>query len=129
MFNEAALREVFSAVTGTWALVLIALVTLFKYGPAIKAKITEAKVSEANIAEGQYRRINEWCDKLERRVTTLESEIENCHRDRDAARAEAIKWKAIAEGVGENRQDSAALVAAQRLLEDRQRRQRQEGDE
>lgn len=114
-----------SSANALWSifyLLVVALVTLAGYGiktwPAVKMRITEGKLADHQIAGGQHQRILEWCDRLETRVAILEKEIETCHTERDEARAEVLKWKAVAEGVGTNRQDDAAAMALKRL-EDR----------
>lgn len=80
---------------------------------AIRIRPANVTADEA-VHEGQWKRMAEWNQRLQ-------EEVEACHRERDEARGEAIKWKAIAEGIGQNRQDSATIAAAERLLEDRGR--------
>lgn len=69
------------------------------------------KTADAAIKDGDWKRLIDWNQRLQ-------NECETCHRERDEARAEALRWKAIAEGIGENRQEAAALLAAERLAED-----------
>lgn len=80
-----------------------ALIAAIKMRPA-------NKTADAAITEGQWKRLIEWNQRLQ-------DECEACHRERDEARAEALKWKAIAEGIGQNRQEEAAHLAAKRLAE------------
>ncbi len=77
---------------------------------AIRTRPANVTADEAH-EEGQWRRVDEW-------NVRLLAEVEKCHRERDEARAEALRWKAVAEGIGTNRQDEAALLAGQRLAED-----------
>lgn len=75
------------------------------------------RTADASIKDGEWKRLIEWNQRLQ-------DECEACHRERDEARAEALKWKAIAEGIGENRQEAAILLAKERQAEQQER----EGD-
>ena len=83
---------------------------------AIKMRPANTSAEEA-ATDGQWKRVTDWCDRLEKRVEVLETEVATCHTERDEARAEALKWKAVAEGVGQNRQEEATILAAKRLAE------------
>lgn len=108
-----------NALWSIFALLVVAMVTLLGYAiktwPLVKARLTEGKLADDQIYGGQYTRLLEWCDRLDIRVAALEKEIETCHAERDTARAEVLKWKAVAEGVGMNRQDEAAAMARKRM--------------
>lgn len=115
MFDAGAVAKITSGATAGWATFAIVLVALIRAWPAIKAKVIEARAGDAQIAGEQYKRLLEWCDRLDTRVAALEKEVETCHTERDEARAEVLKWKAVAEGVGANRQEGAVRSAVQRL--------------
>lgn len=82
--------------------------------PLWKAKLNEARKIQLDADGEQYKRVLEWCDRLDARVAVLEEEVETCRRERDEAKAEVMRWKAIAEGVGANRQEGAVRSAMQR---------------
>jgi hypothetical protein len=95
---------------------------------AINMRPTNKTADEA-IAAGQYQRLQAWADKMEercnlseKRIDALEEEVSTCHRERDEAFADALKWKAIAEGVGQNRQEAATLLATERLAEQKEKK-------
>jgi len=115
MFDAGAVAKITSGATAGWATFAIVLVAVIRAWPAIMAKVNEARNGEAQIAGEQYKRLLEWCDRLEARVEALEEEAETYRRERDEARAEVMKWQAIAEGVGANRQEGAVRSAVQRL--------------
>lgn len=75
------------------------------------------KTADAAIVDGHWTRFQGEIKRLDERIAVLEREVETCHRERDEARADALKWKAIAEGIGQNRQEEATLLAAERLAE------------
>ena len=68
------------------------------------------RTADAAIKDSEWKRLVEWNQRLQ-------DECETCHRERDEARAETLRWKAVAEGIGQNRQEEAALIAAKRLAE------------
>lgn len=82
---------------------------------SIRTRPANVTADEAH-EDGQWRRVADWNARLQK-------EVETCHRERDEARAEALKWKAIAEGIGQNRQEAAALMAAERLADDHRKRE------
>src|SRR5688500_17582847 len=74
-------------------------------------KVRAANTTADEAAEsGRWKRLVDWNQRLQ-------DEVEDCHRERDEARAEVLKWKAVAEGVGTNRQDEATALAIVRLAE------------
>lgn len=80
------------------------------------------KLANETITDAQWKRLQGEIKRLDERIVILETEVETCHAERDEARGEAIKWKAIAEGIGENRQEAAALLATERLAEDQRKK-------
>lgn len=83
---------------------------------AIKMRPANTTAGEA-VTEGQWRRFQEEIKRLDARILVLEREIETCHAERDTARAEELKWKAIAEASGQMRQEAALAAANERLAE------------
>lgn len=88
---------------------------------AIRTRPANISADEAAV-EGQWRRQFDYAARLEARCLLHEQEIEACHRERDQARAEAIKWKLIAEAGGQMKQDAALAAANERLADEQRKR-------
>ena len=86
-----------------WALVAIVAVAYLRHRAA-------NRTADAAITSGEWERLSKWNQRLQ-------DECEACHRERDEARAEALKWKAIAEGIGQIRTAQAIADAERRQAE------------
>lgn len=114
MFDASALAQLTAGTPAQWATFAVIMVALIKVWPLIKGKIIEARQGEAHIADNQWKRLLEWIERLEARIETLEAEVTECHRERDAALAEVARLEAINLGFGQARQRAAEMVAGDR---------------
>lgn len=117
---------------GIWALVILAVGTILAWWvrgiPERKrAEIAGADSEEAVVA-AQWARFQKEIDRLlrrveqlEGRVNTLEGERDQLRQERDAAVSELIKLRAANAGQGQVRQEAAVLVAAERIVDEKQR--------
>src|SRR5688572_24471091 len=84
------------------------------------------KTADEAIADGQYKRLLAWANKMEARcalsearIDVLEAELAVCHRERDDALARAIKAEAASEGIG--------IVRTAQAIADAEKRQKDKG--
>ena len=113
--------RIFSAATGVWALVLMALAALLKTWPLILARINERKRDTVAEKAGDWVRLRDEVTRLADRVEALEKKVEECEAERDeyrsravTAETELIKLEAYHQGVGEGKQIAQVILSAER---------------
>lgn len=92
------------------------------------------RTADETVADGQYKRLLQWAEKMEHRVLTLEKELEVCHRERtgaiaerDAALADVARLEAVQLGMGIGRQRASEVVAADRAEQRDKKPREQDG--
>lgn len=115
------ISQVFSAETGVWTLVALAVIALFKTWPLILARINESNRDKAAEKAGDWTRLREEVERLARRVEALERKVDECEAERDealrravTAETELIRLQAYEHGRGEGLQTAQVILSSER---------------
>lgn len=94
-----------NALWSIFATLVFAVITLLGYGiktwPLVKARVTEAKLADDQIAAAAWKRFQDEIERLDRRIQVLEKELAECRQakhDAENRATVAIAEKARLEG-------------------------------
>ena len=119
MSNDSLVAWLTSPAPPLYALLMGCAVLAVRFWPVWKQRLTEARTADDAIVGNQWKRFQDEIERLAQRVERLERDVEECHRDRDEERARRVQLEAIMIGRGKADQEAAAIIAAERLGEDR----------
>ena len=121
MAYDKLLEKIFTATTGVWTLVVLALIAWLRSRPSLVEKLNERRRDAASERAGDFDRLRSEVTRLSERLETLEKKVKECEDDREewrkralVAEAELIKQEAYFQGSGNARQDAQLIVSAER---------------